>query len=133
MVTSKLLQFLFKKIRCYRLHKKIIIFFLTKWCFTCYTVFTSEVRNLKKSVLTGLSFSIVAFVLSMITIIVSFNSISNTKRNFEASLSIITNIGVLNSSIYIMSLILGCCLFIASLILLSLTLKLMASKKDTLI
>jgi hypothetical protein len=88
---------------------------------------------LKKSVLTGLSFSIVAFVLSMITIIVSFNSISNTKRNFEASLSIITNIGVLNSSIYIMSLILGCCLFIASLILLSLTLKLMASKKDTLI
>ncbi len=88
---------------------------------------------MKKSVLTGLSFSIVAFVLSMITIIVSFNSISNTKRNFEASLSIITNIGVLNSSIYIMSLILGCCLFIASLILLSLTLKLMASKKDTLI
>jgi hypothetical protein len=88
---------------------------------------------LKKGVLTSLVFSIVAFVLSLITIIVSFNSISNTRNNFVASFSIITNSGLLNSSIFIMALMLGCCLFIASLFLLKLTLKLMASKKDKLI
>lgn len=88
---------------------------------------------MKKGVLTSLVFSIVAFVLSLITIIVSINSISNTKNIFGASLSIITNSGLLNSSIFIMALILGCCLFIVSIILLSFTLKLIASKKDRLI
>lgn len=94
-----------------------------------YNVIISEVLNLKKGVLTSFAFSIVAFILSLITIIISINSILNNRNAFVASLSIITNSGLLDSSISIMALILGCCLFIASLFLLKLTFKWMGHRK----
>ena len=83
---------------------------------------------MKKSVLTGFVFSIVAFVLSLIAIIVSIHSISNATNTFEVSLSFIANSSLLNSSISIMTLILGCCLFIVSIIMISLTFKRIANK-----